>query len=281
MNHKAFPVYTMSKFSDDAGDNTSVAYDQISGPEKMEELHGHDFFMMVLIEKGGGKHIIDSKTYELKENQIHLVFPEHIHALSLDKGSVIRRLMINHKVYKSFSGHFRIALDLCRKHPVVELTDTSKEKLQREFYGISLELSQSPPLLNILKAHLSIIAEVVGMEFLNDLKQDMESHKRPLLLKYLKLTDLYYKEHKSVRFYANELNISANYLNILCMKHLKITAKAVIQNRIILEAQKRLFLKDTSIKEIGIDLGFESASNFTRFYKTVTGMFPKEFRDSI
>jgi len=54
-----------------------------------------------------------------------------------------------------------------------------------------------------------------------------------------------------------------------------------MEERIILESQKFLRETDMSIADIGYRLGYTDASNFTKFYKGMTGHTPKEFRKQI
>ena|GEM_PF-6474064 len=49
----------------------------------------------------------------------------------------------------------------------------------------------------------------------------------PLHQKFIKLIEA---------FYTEKLNISANYLQILCNQFLRLTAKEMIKNRVVLEA---------------------------------------------
>ncbi|HWH25356.1 MAG TPA: helix-turn-helix transcriptional regulator [Pseudolysinimonas sp.] len=57
------------------------------------------------------------------------------------------------------------------------------------------------------------------------------------------------------------------------------TPKRVIDDRIILEAQRLLVFTARSVADLGAEMGFEDASNFSSFFRQRTGMTPKHFRE--
>jgi AraC family transcriptional activator of pobA len=95
---------------------------------------------------------------------------------------------------------------------------------------------------------------------------------------FIKLVEEHYLEVHEVKFYADKLFISANYLNKIVRESLGTTSKKYIANKIAQEARNLLSFTDLSISEISDQLKFESPSYFTRFFKKSTGLKPKEFR---
>ena len=52
----------------------------------------------------------------------------------------------------------------------------------------------------------------------------------------------------------------------------------LINNKLILEAQRMLKSKPMLIKEIAYELGFDDDSYFVKFFKRQTGLLPSEFK---
>jgi AraC-like DNA-binding protein len=98
---------------------------------------------------------------------------------------------------------------------------------------------------------------------------------------FQKLIDKHFNQNKSVSFYAGELNITPNYLNMLCKKQFGRSAGEMITSRLILEAKRLLYHTDSDISQIAFDLGYEDPSYFTRTFKKVEKRTPTEFRDEI
>ena len=81
-------------------------------------------------------------------------------------------------------------------------------------------------------------------------------------------------------FYADQLNITPNYLNILSQRYLKIPAGDVIKERTILEAKRLLISTDLSVKEIAYQLGFSDNGYFAKVFKKYIGITPTDFKEN-
>ncbi|UTW10088.1 helix-turn-helix domain-containing protein [Marinobacterium rhizophilum] len=90
--------------------------------------------------------------------------------------------------------------------------------------------------------------------------------------------ETHFRDHWSVVEYAATLGTSAARLNRLCKQLLDKTAKAVPQERLLLEAKRRLIYTRSNLDEIAYDLGFQDPAYFSRFFKRNTGLTPGRFR---
>lgn len=106
----------------------------------------------------------------------------------------------------------------------------------------------------------------------------VHNSKNEKVKEFEKLVDNYFRENKMPSFYAEKLNVTANYLNKICNKEAGKTAGDIIRKRIIIEAQRFLHYTNLSINEVAHDLGFENASYFITFFKKQTHVTPEQFR---
>lgn len=90
-----------------------------------------------------------------------------------------------------------------------------------------------------------------------------------------------YSTQRNIRYYADRLCITPNYLNAVVRQSLGVTAKLYIQRRIIQEARRLLLYTTLSVAEIADKLNFESVSYFVRFFNKHVGVTPKQFRDRL
>ena len=95
----------------------------------------------------------------------------------------------------------------------------------------------------------------------------VHNSKNEKVKEFEKLVDNYFRENKMPSFYAEKLNVTANYLNKICNKEAGKTAGDIIRKRIIIEAQRFLHYTNLSINEVAHDLGFENASYFITFLR--------------
>lgn len=82
----------------------------------------------------------------------------------------------------------------------------------------------------------------------------------------------------SVKYCADKLNLSANYLGDLLKKETGKSAQEHVQFRLIESAKEKMFEKEKTVSQIAYELGFEYPQYFSRLFKKRTGMTPKEYR---
>jgi len=87
-----------------------------------------------------------------------------------------------------------------------------------------------------------------------------------------------YHQQWTVQQYAAALNTSVSSLNRLCNNSLGVTAKVVIQERLLVEAKRRLIYTGESLEQTAYTLGFKDPAYFSRFFKKLEGTTPSGFR---
>ena len=95
----------------------------------------------------------------------------------------------------------------------------------------------------------------------------------------LALTKHIYEYHNVIEF-AEFLNISPNYLNKCVKNTLDKTAQDLLKEMLILEAKTLIKHSNLNISEIAVKLCDQTPSNFARFFKSQTGLSPKEYSKS-
>ena len=100
-----------------------------------------------------------------------------------------------------------------------------------------------------------------------------------LLTQYFQSPDLSEKGLPTVKYLADNLFLSPNYLSDLMKKETGMNAQDRIHYYLIEEAKNLLLGSDKSIGELSFSLGFEYPQYFSRLFKAKTGMTPVEFRN--
>jgi len=86
------------------------------------------------------------------------------------------------------------------------------------------------------------------------------------------------RKSRTVKYYADKLNIAPRRLAKASQSVLGKTPKEVIKDYVIAEFKRQLIYTDLSIKEIGREYGFLDENNFSSFFTKEVGISPKEFR---
>lgn len=82
----------------------------------------------------------------------------------------------------------------------------------------------------------------------------------------------------SVAYFAERANLSPSYFSDLIRKETGTNPKDFISLFMIEEAKRRLVETGDDISEIAYRLGFEYPAHFTRMFKRLVGITPKEYR---
>lgn len=96
--------------------------------------------------------------------------------------------------------------------------------------------------------------------------------------KFMQLVNEHLKQEHSVRFYADKLCITPNYLNETVTSVLNVSAKQYIRNKIMEEAKRLLAYTELPISEIAFELNFSTVSYFTRSFRQYTGETALSYR---
>lgn len=88
----------------------------------------------------------------------------------------------------------------------------------------------------------------------------------------------HYKEQWQVGQYAEALRATPTRINRLCLKLSGKSAFDIAQDRLMLEACRKLTYLPASIASIAYELGFQDPAYFSRLFKKRMGLTPKAFR---
>ena len=278
---KNFPKLDLSEFwqKQDSGEN--LLYHEIIGERIIEKPHKHDFFLFMLFENGSGNHNIDFVDHKVVPFQLHMLFPEQIHKWNLKSDTHAHQIMISKTVFEMLAASLRFSLVLYQNHPVINLDKTIYEKVLYEFKQVKNELGEKVKLWEIIISRIKLIALMISQEAEKFFVDKTIYKTNPILVKYLSLIENHYKNEKLISFYSERLNISANYLNILCKRNLQVSATALIHERLILEMKRMLLTTEKPIKSIAFELGFFDVPYFSKFFKKYTSVTPNKFRKQL
>jgi len=280
MHHQAdhFPVLGIEDFRKDPSLNSNLLFNELYGERSIDHPHKHDFFVINIFDRGKGSHTIDFVDYEIKNKQVHLVFPDQVHQWKIEPGTVGYQLMISRNWFETLVPTLRFSQSLYQNHPVIDLSDNAFTSIIYEFKTIKKLLDEENIFWEMIRKRNEVIGLLLSKAVELIFNNDDQNHYSPIFSKFLPLIDEYFKEERSVSFYAEKLNISPNYLNVICKKSINSSASSLIQDRILLEAKRLLKVSEMSVKDIVFDLGFYDQASFSKFFKSQTGMTPSQFK---
>lgn len=123
--------------------------------------------------------------------------------------------------------------------------------------------------LNILQSFLDRIRKI-----------DDRPENSPLVERAQKYIFQNLTDHLTLKGIAETLNVNPNYLSGVFAKEKGISITHFINQQRIKEAKELLCITHHSLMDISILLGYNSQSYFTRVFKSIEGIGPKEFRQT-
>lgn len=106
--------------------------------------------------------------------------------------------------------------------------------------------------------------------------------KEPFILKDLKdAIELHFRKKHSPAEYAELLHITPKALAKITKSYFQKTLSSLINERIIIEAKRELYLSNKSVKEIAYELGYDDEYYFSRFFKVNADVSPQQYRDTV
>lgn len=102
-----------------------------------------------------------------------------------------------------------------------------------------------------------------------------------LLLRFRQVLERRFRDRWGIAEYARELGISADRLHDLCTAKLGKSPRALVQSRVVYEAQTLLSASSLSVSEIAARLGFRDPAHFSRYFKEARGESPRAYRQSL
>jgi AraC family transcriptional activator of pobA len=96
--------------------------------------------------------------------------------------------------------------------------------------------------------------------------------------RFRELVDAHFREQWNVSKYAAKLKMTESRLNRLCLRLGGKSAFDLAQQRLILEARRKLTYVPASVSGVAYELGFQDPAYFSRVFKRHTGLTPIQFR---
>jgi AraC-like DNA-binding protein len=172
-----------------------------------------------------------------------------------------------------------------RQYPVKELSDKiDKQRVLANFELLNAKFHDSAHRFyeEVLKLQMRLFILEMWHTFTNEYERRKRTLQSGTLYeRFMHLVQEHCMKEREVQFYANQLHITAKYLNAVSKQNSGITASDWIQRytkeRIVLLLQN----ESLNIAEIADEMEFSSRSFFTRYVKKVIGVTPSDYRNRL
>jgi AraC family transcriptional activator of pobA len=249
--------------------------------------HRHDYYTILFIEDGSGKHIIDYEAFEIKPPTFYFISKGQIHFWKLKKaltGKVIlfpREFLIPPATAFNHEGDLAIFNGLS-KAPYISINDDNLAKISELLSNISEEYSRkSDQNLSMLRAYVHILLINLLRIYAKEQPTNILDTTNAMVRNFRQMISENYLTVRSVQEYADLIGISSSHLRDTVKDITGYSPGQLIRQEIIFEAKRRLANTELTTAQIGYALNFEDTSYFSRFFKRETGKSPSSYREEI
>jgi len=276
---KSIPVNAMA---DRFGSGIAIGKASIKDFRTFDEAgHSHrdDYHLFFLQEKGTISIEIDFQKHDLNPFSVIYIHPNQIHRLGAFENVTLSFWAINNENLKTEN------LNLLEDITPAKAIPLDKETFSVISEAVSLcitisERNHEKLYHSLFKDSCNTLIALVASQYLTHYPSSVKLSRIDSITKLFKsVLKTNFRAMKRPVAYAQELHLSAPYLNECVKKATGQTVSYHIQQRNILEAKRLLYHSDKSVKEIAAELGYEDFDYFSRLFTKVTGMTASVFRN--
>ena len=245
--------------------------------------HRHTrLFQILLLIKGKLQVQLDESSQELKGNWAVSIPPSCVHSFQFPADTQGIVLSAEASLFSLQTQQFQsLTALLTNPHTInFEEQDVLFAQVQTYLALIRQELKQA---YTGQEAMLSWLLATLLMSLWRQLQYtDTQMHSNPkssqTFQHFRQLLEAHYREQWEVQTYADALHTSVSSLNRLCQEKAGSSVKGLLQERLLLEAKRRLIYTQESLERIADSLGFKDPAYFSRFFKKLAGLPPSDYR---
>ncbi len=253
----------------------------MKGKDLYQELHKHDFFLVLVVQKGRGLHAIDFREYNVHDHTVFLLRPGQVHRLELKAGASGFLMEFDLGFYQPKNSITKQRWQKASGKNFCEVSAARFARLYALLAQVSNEFSaKQEGYQEAIRANLDLffIEWIRQSRNPNNINKQESSYAQERFEELLLLLETHIGNMKKVAQYAGLLNLSPYQLNAITRAAVAKTVSELINEQIILEAKRYLLATPGQVKDIADHLGYEDVSYFIRFFKRHTGHSPEAFR---
>lgn len=230
---------------------------------------------------------INLHEYKINANETLTILPGSIMEI-VDSSCDIRVAVISFSNdYFSPIEHMEASMNINQivsLNPKISLT----ESLMRECIDIYLKMKEklrqedNPFRKFSLKAYSYVLCAISFEQLVAKPVEKISNTDRPKSLydRFIELVQRDFRQHRTIQYYAEALNISPKYFSSLIKKVSGKSAGKWIDEYVLLEAKALLKSRRYTVQQVSDLLSFPNQSFFAKYFKAHTGYTPTQYQTS-
>jgi AraC-like DNA-binding protein len=244
------------------------------------------FHLLMLFTAGRGDHFLDFRRVRCKAGTLVHARPGQVQQFVLGQKLEADILLFTSEfIFPAFStpdeASFGTLIDDIVPEDVMDLRPSALESIGGVMSAIRREYNKADgsKLSAIILQHLlyAMLLTIAGYYVKCDAPSIADSRSRTFR-RFRRALDAKFTRTRSVEDYAEAIGCSAKSLRRACFVASGSSPKALIEQRLILEAKRLLAHTGLTVEAIATKVGFSEPTNFVKFFRRHGGMRPLDFR---
>lgn len=244
--------------------------------------HRHDYYLLILLEKGRLNLTVDFKSESLEPSTAILVRPGQVHQVDSAE-DISGWIMLFDPKKVDQTAQFTIE-QYMQNTISMNLSPESLRELIQLLSSIHAAIDEKKPgkfhsqfLQSLLNAFFYKTIDVLYLLEADHVK-GYPNRALEIAKRFNQLVKNHFRVFKRPSHYAEILNITTSYLNDTLKTVTGFSSTQIIQQELIGEAQRLLFYTSKDVKEIAFELGYKDDKYFIRQFGIITHTTPLNFR---
>ena len=274
-----------------------VDYAKIQRPDDISETNWAFDFYQISIKRGMNANLrYGQQEYDFDNGVVFFASPNQVFRIEPTPNLTATRsgwillihpdffwnssLAKNIKQYEFFDYSVNEALFLSDKEE--KTLNAIVENIKQEYHA-NIDKFSKQIIISQIESLLSYSQRFYNRQFITREKANHQILERleKIATAYFASDDLGSKGLPTVRYLADQLNVSPKYLSSLLKILTGESTQQYIHDRLIEKAKERLSTTNLSVSEIAYELGFEHSQSFSKLFKNKTNVSPLQFRQSL
>lgn len=258
-----------------------VIFDDISSVPVYGVPYVSPYLIICLCLQGSIKAEYDMMPVEFHQQDIAIVFPDHIIVarepspdykcmLIAVSPEMLRSILAR----KSYGGHA-----FYHRRPAFRLDDIQFQCIHECIKTLKFLVNTEATIPHdIICSAFDLLSDIIDYYRMQNLTQPV-SHDEKMFVRFYDTLVENFHISREVAFYADKLCVSPKYFSGVIKRETGITAQKWIIDYVLIKTKSMLrHHPEMNIRQISSAMGFADQSCFTRFFKNNTGMSPLDYR---
>ncbi|RFS15026.1 helix-turn-helix domain-containing protein [Emticicia sp. C21] len=240
--------------------------------------HSHNSYFLSFLYEGTMQHFVDLENSTISAPALLVLTIDQVHIdAKLDKDCKVITMAFSSEFIYRQNRKLTNYMETVFSQPFLQLSANDLSELDKYIQLICLENNKGKDKnIEIINYLVNII--LIQCANLSEKIKKNTSYKNDLFLDFKDCLNKFYRTNHTVKFYADQLNITTSVLTEIVKRVSNKTPKQIIDERLLIEAKRLLYWSDITVREVAWELGFETDGYFIRFFKKFTGITPGDFQ---